>query len=154
MARRAGPGRPRKSVEAKVLAGTYRKDRDGPLGAGDAPEPPPAPPAGLTVEQSAAWGELIPTLAGRVKRSDVLTLVDLCRWVVRMKRIDERLAKMAVEDKGDVQTLTAAGIATTNFDRLASKFGMSPSDRAKLRVADAGPPAPKVRTRPATKLDQ
>ena len=151
-----GRGRPRKTADEHLANGTYRPSRHGPLPApveGSAPEPPDMP-AGLTADEAAAWGEIVPCVAGRVRRSDVPALVDLCRWWVRLGRMARRLDELEPAAGNYVQTLTGAGICSTNFDRLASKFGMTPADRAKLRVVDAAPPAPKVRTRPATKLDQ
>lgn len=150
-------GRPRKTVGEHLANGTYRPSRHGTVAAadpGDAPEPPPERPAWLSGDESAAWDAIVPCVAGRVKRSDVPALVDLCRWWVRMGRMARRVDEMEAASPYYVQALTGAGICSTNFDRLASKFGMTPADRAKLRVVDAAPAGPKVRTRPPTKLDK
>ena len=56
--------------------------------------------------------------------------------------------------KGYKDLLIAAGIATTNFERYCSRFGLTLADRMKLRIdKPTGPAKPKVMTRPRTSID-
>jgi phage terminase small subunit len=148
-------GRPRKSVEQHVLDGTYRKDRHGPLTPENTPAtaPPPPVPSNLTTAERAAWKQLTALLAGVVKPRDTPTLVELCRWMARADLIAVALAAVKPGAKGFAQLLTAAAIATDKVAVLSGRFGLSPSDRAKLG-ADVHTPAPaQVKTRPRTALD-
>ncbi len=147
-------GRPRKSIEQHVLDGTYRKDRHGPLTPENAPAAAPPPtPANLTEAERVVWRELVGLLAGVVKPRDTPTLVELCRWMARADLIAVALAATKPGAKGFAQLLTASAIATDKVAVLSGRFGLSPSDRAKLG-ADVHTPAPaQVKTRPRTALD-
>lgn len=146
-------GRPRKPIEKHQLEGTYRPDRHGPVNAADLPEPPPALPPGLPDDVAAKWVQAVDLLAGVVKRRDVPLLIDLCRWLARSDKVAAKLDAMAAEEKGFNQTLIAAGIVTDKLLQLSGRFGMTPSDRAKLRVDHATTSKARVSTRPRTKLD-
>lgn len=144
----------RKSIEQHVLDGTYRAYRHGPLTADNSPSLTPlTKPANLTPAEGVAWDELVVLLAGVVKPRDSFMLVELCRWVVRANAIAEALASMKVGAKGHAQMLTMSAIATDKVNLLSGRFGLSPSDRAKLGANDHTPVVAKVKTRPVTKLD-
>ncbi len=155
MARTAGPGRPRKSIEEHILNGTYRKDRHGPIEPADLPAPFPSKPKSLPVSAGAVWDRLAAVLNGVAKARDVPTLEDLCRWIDRAERINVVLSAMDPAETGYVKALTGAAIATDKILQLSARFGISPADRAKLRSdTSSGPPKPKVKVRTPTKSDR
>lgn len=147
----------RKPIEQHVIEGTYREDRHGPLTTADMPEPPPERPAKLTEAEAAVWNEVVAgVLVGVVKKRDVPTLVELCRWVVRADRIAGKLDTMRPGVKGFTSLTTAAAIATDKILAMSARIGMTPLDRAKVRSEGnhpSGPPAAKVRVRGRTALD-
>lgn len=156
-------GRPKKSLQEHVRDGTYRPDRHGPLPAKNGGEnaakmppavknPEPLPPA--AGGQAELWAELNRLLSGVVTERDVPILTELCWWWAELRRVQAQLRGMTPGEKGYKDTLIGAGICSTNLDRLASRFGLTPADRAKLRVENPGPPQAKTPTRPKTKLDR
>jgi hypothetical protein len=81
-------------------------------------------------------------------------LNDLCWWWIELHRIQQQLKSMKPGEKGYKDTLTAAGIAQDKVDKIGTKFGLTPADRAKLGVVATGPVVAKVPVRGKTKLDQ
>jgi hypothetical protein len=139
-------GRPRKPAELHRLHGSYRKDRHGPL--------PPSSNGDETNEAGDVWLE--PTdpqalefyklllhspvgVAIRATDSAALTLAAET-WVLLNKAVDA-----ARGDPMDVAARSAVVAYAGVFDRLCSRFGLTPSDRARLRITE--PP-------PASKLDR
>lgn len=147
-------GRPPKPVEKHVLDGTYRADRHGPLaGPAGATAPPPAKPADLAGEAAELWDHLSRLLAGVVCERDGTHLAELCRWWAELRRTQAGLATAEVGGVRYTALLAAAAKCSQQFDRLASRFGLTPADRARLKTEAAGPAKPKVAVRPPTKLD-
>lgn len=162
--------RPRKSLEDHVRDGTYRADRHGPLPAGfltargPVPSPavqpadaeltvqPPRKPEDMAEDVAAEWDRLALLLAGVVRDRDADAVSQMAWWLVELGRVQAVIGRMIPGHKGYKDALIAAGICQDKFDKLATKFGMTPADRAKLR-SEAGPPKAKVPTRPRTKLD-
>jgi P27 family predicted phage terminase small subunit len=147
-------GRPRKPIALKILDGTYRADRDGPAGAsvpaGGAPEPPPD----LAGEARAFWGQVVPGLCARgvAAACDAPALACMCQWWARYRRFGEMLDQSAGAPAEEAPTpanlyrlVLNTGIAWSNFDKIACRFGLTPADRAKLRVS---PPAPRPGVQP------
>lgn len=156
----AARGRPRKPVEEHVGNGTYRPGKHGPRPVVPDPvEAPPAKPTGLAPDVSAKWDATVPHLAHLLRPYHAALLVDLCRWQVRAEQIDAALAlQPAGGEKEYVSLLSAASTATANLLALSQRFGLSPADRAKLKImptasATATAAKPKVATRPRTSLD-
>lgn len=135
-------------MAAKLLEGTYRADRDGPVEGAVRAVGAPQPPADLDGEALAYWHRIVPGLvaSGVAAACDSEALGLLCWWLEQLHRmradIDRRWT--AAEASGAPanlgHALVAAGIATDKFNQLASRFGLTPSDRAKLRVEPQGPP--------------
>lgn len=148
-------GRPRKPTEAHLLAGTYRADRHGPR-PGDAEDgiSPPAKPADLGGDAAALWDELAALLAGTVRAADALQLAELCRWWATVRRIRTALDKAQPGSLRCSRLMGQISTAAAAADRIASRFGLTPSDRAKLGVVQVGPAKPKVATRQPTALDR
>lgn len=152
MARGAGAGRPPKPIEEHILAGTYKPSRHGPLAPADLPGPPPEKPGDLSPVAAECWDRVLAVRAGVVKPSDRDALVVYCEW---WSLWVETLAMVREADGGGrAQLMTSLAIATDKLAASFSRFGLSPSDRAKLRIETTGPAAPKVRSRQPTKLDK
>lgn len=114
-----GSGRPRKSAANLKLHGTYRKDRHA-TRPDDGAEPPlTVKPEWLTGEASAFWDRVIVPLAksGRAVVADGEMAAGMCDWWREWR---------------DAPSIAAKNIAWKNFVSCASRFGLSPADRAKL----------------------
>lgn len=150
-------GRPRKPAEEHYANGTYREHKHGPLPTVPDPvEAPPDKPAGLYDDVSAKWDAVVPALAHILRPRDGGLVLELCRWLVRADQVEEVLATRAPGTKGFTTLLGAAATATNALLALSAKFGLTPADRAKIKivVAPTGAGAkPKVATRPRTALD-
>ncbi len=131
-------GRPRKPTSAKILDGTFRADRDGPADSVVPAPGSPVAPASLQGEALAFWNQIVPDLVARgvAAACDAPTLGYLCEWWSLYRRLYDSLPPEG-SLAGCTQTITQMAIATDKFDRLASKYGLNPSDRAKLRIAPA-----------------
>ena len=147
--------RHRKPVEMRLLDGTYQPSRHGPLPAdlGDA-FAPPVKPSDLKGDASKLWDTLTVMLAGVVRDRDGLMLAELCQWWAELRRVKTVLAATTPDAKGYNGLLVAAAVCTDKLDKIASRFGLTPSDRAKLGAESTGPVKPRVATRPKTALDQ
>lgn len=128
-------GRPRKPDELKILQGTFRKDRDG-VPAVVVPDGDVVPPDYLGDAALTFWHTIVPTMlsVGLAKPTDVPQLASMCEWWARHRRYSAILDAMDDNDKRLYQTTMLCAIASTNFDKIAARFGLTPSDRAKLRV--------------------
>jgi phage terminase small subunit len=130
-------GRPRKPIEAKILDGTYREDRDGPLPQAVF-EGVPSPPPDMKGDALKFWKKHVPELVakGIAKAIDGPQLALMCEWWAKYQRFSRMIEKMKNEDRRLVQAMTGCAIASDKFDKIAARFGLTPSDRAKLRVSD------------------
>jgi P27 family predicted phage terminase small subunit len=132
-------GRPRKPDELKILEGTFRKDRDGDPSQAVQATGEPAPPPHLKGEALAFWSEVVPGLVatGVAKAADAPALAGMCEWWARYRKLARRLDRMTGKAaKAMPQVVMMLGIAWDKFDRVAARFGLTPSDRAKLRLGD------------------
>lgn len=129
-------GRPRQPDEIKILNGTWRADRDGDPTTAVVADGEPTPPRYLKKEALAFWREIVPPLVanGIAKACDSAQLAIMCEWFARYCRLSRRLDRMRDNAKALYQTTVLCGICWTNFDKLASRFGLTPSDRSKLRI--------------------
>ena len=130
-------GRPRKPDDLKILTGTFRDDRSG-SGASVEADGEPAPPKHLAGEALQFWKEIVPDLVakGIAKRLDSTVLAIMCQWYARYLKYSKQLDKMKPADPDLFrQQLLAVG-AFKQFDKIAGRFGITPSDRAKLRTSD------------------
>jgi P27 family predicted phage terminase small subunit len=132
-------GRPRKPDEVKILEGTFRQDRDGDPSASVVADGIPEPPAHLKGDALKFWSEVVPGLiaAGLAKERDATQLTFMCTWYVRARRYEKAADKMPCTHKRLASMTMLANMAWKAFDRLASRFGLTPSDRAKLRIEQA-----------------
>jgi P27 family predicted phage terminase small subunit len=130
-------GRPRKPLPDLLLDGRYRSDRHGEPCEVWLPDGAPTMPDWLTDEARELWEALVPPLAQRgvATEIDAAELAAMCDWWKRYRQ-----ACRALDDISDRQSNTyyrtqiLAGAAWKNFSSAASRFGLNPSDRAKLRL--------------------
>jgi P27 family predicted phage terminase small subunit len=132
-------GRPRKPTELKLLHGTHREDRDGPLGSAVRLEGVPAMPGHLNDDAKAFWSAVVPGLvATRVAAAcDAPVLGEMCVWWEVYRRFSDHLQDTGAEEDGALRAMVNAKMAWKEFDRIAARFGLTPSDRARLRVDPA-----------------
>lgn len=148
-------GRPRKTVEERFRDGTYEFKKHGPLPPHLMAEVPlPAKPADLPEVGAALWDEVLEARRGGVRRADGPALKLMCVWWAVFHDTRAELAECNAGVKNAVMTRLA--IATDKAVTLLSRFGMTPTDRAKVadQPAESGPPKAKVETRKPTKLDK
>lgn len=140
-------GRHRTPTELLKLRGTFRPDRHGDKGDTVTATGSPDKPDWLNADPWAgwAWDTVVGSLPPGVLASlDVLILAGACRWWSLWFRWDLELAK----GEGDGYKLTIqVGLAWRNFERAASKLGLSPADRAKLTIPPAELPLSLVPSR-------
>lgn len=142
-------GRPRKPDEMKILDGTWRADRDGDPSADVVADGEPVPPSFLKGEALRFWREVVPGLvaSGIAKARDSYQLAELCTWWARHRRLSRMIDTAKNADKRLHSLILMAGIAWMNFDKIAVRFGLTPSDRAKLRLPAARSGKPGIMTR-------
>jgi P27 family predicted phage terminase small subunit len=142
-------GRPRKPTALKVLEGSHRPDRDGPpesqVKASGTPQEPPT----LTGEALELWRRLVPRLAemGVAAAVDAALLEMMCWWWGRYVAASKAAESLDPADGKALQVLGVASMASKQFNAVACRFGLTPADRARLRVEPASPPATPVAPR-------
>lgn len=120
-----GKGRPRKPTKLLKEKGTFRADRHaaradlGPL------DGAPVRPAGLTHEEAKAWDMIVAGLpVGILAGVDSLALESCCKVYA---------ASMVAYSTGDLVSFVKLDAA---FCRWCSRFGITPTDRAKLNAPE------------------
>lgn len=126
---------PRKPTEQHILAGTFKPSRHGDPRVAQA-DGVAVPPEGLSPEALAFWEEVVPGLIerGLAKAADSYYLGLMCFWYAQERKLLQALSEMDVREPGYAQLQHTAGGAQINFDKIACRFGLTPSDRAKLRI--------------------
>lgn len=123
--------RPRKSTGVLKLTDAWRKDRHG------TPEPEPLGalkmPKGLDADAKWFWTQHIEQVsANGAGGGDMAIFTSACSWWSLY-----RLAEKAIrEGDDDYRTFIKLSMAWKNWERAASRLGLSPTERAKLRVPD------------------
>lgn len=117
-------GRPRKPVAQHIAEGSYRADRHGPATA--KPLKPPRKPKKLPPKAAEFWDERVTELiaAGVAASTDQESLELLCRtW--------DALCDCP-PDPADKDTMASWKTLFSAWCQLSSRFGLTPSDRAKI----------------------
>ena len=124
-------GRPRKSLAMHKHEGTYRPERHDNLQE-PAVSGKPIRPRGLNYQERWIWDLVAANWMGEI---DTAQLRELCQfWSLMHESL-----KLAKKDPTDSDCRQAAVQYAQQFDRLASKFGLNPRDRAYLaKPRDAG----------------
>lgn len=130
-------GRPRKTAEELRRSGTFRADRHG--ARANAPEfgGSPARPKDLSPDARKHWDLVVPALA----RAGVATAVDgpaleaMCEAWAEYKAA-KKLKAPTIREMRQRQMLKSA--AYREWYGIAAKFGLTPSDRAKIEAGGNG----------------
>jgi len=153
-------GRHRKPVADHLRDGTYRPGRHGPVPDPEPAADPPAKPEDLGGEAGAFWDRVVGLLGPVLRPADAPQLVQMAKWWARWAEVEVALAgggEIPPSVPGTIQhtrLINAASTCSANFDRVASRFGLTPADRARLRAEATTATRAKVATRPATTLDR
>jgi hypothetical protein len=112
-------------------------------------------PINLDSAESEIWDWLIEQLRGVATERDSRMLAEMVRWWARLEEIWIALRGETIGTVVYNRAMIAAGIAQDKVDKIGIRFGLTPTDRARLPVSVASieRPAAKVATRPRTKLD-
>lgn len=124
-------GRPKKPTELKRYEGNPGK---GKLEDDDfMPDGVPLKPKGLDAAASWLWDLVVdPMVAQQVATEiDTAALIGMCCWWSRYKSLEDGMAESGVPE---YRELAMATMAWKQFMMAASKFGLTPSDRAGLRI--------------------
>lgn len=133
--------RPRKPKAKHIRDGTYREDRHGAMVDdsdfdGDLPERP----ADLSVDELAVWELVINSSPEGVLRAiDEAELTGCCWWYGEYCKVMRAMRPMKVTVKAYYRLASLAAIAWKHFAAAASRFGMTPADRARLKTAPSKP---------------
>src|SRR5262249_52419085 len=135
-------GRPRQPDNVKKLRGTWRRDRDGGQGVEPAADGEPIPPRHLKGEALRFWMLIVPDLAqsGIAKARDSAMLAMACEWWARYRRFSKLADRLPDSSKNIYRVTVQVGICWTNCDRILARFGLTPSDRAKMRIEEKPQP--------------
>lgn len=120
-------GRPAKPLAVHRAEGTYRYDRHGSRGPTTGGEPL-RKPDDLRPDASWLWDEVTSLRGPWLCSSDAAALRALCDAYGLMRACEPRL----VADPTDKAARCAWSAYRGVFTKLAGKFGLTPSDRAKL----------------------
>ena len=121
-------GRPAKPISVLKLEGSYREDRHGGKSLAAADGDLPGKPPELVGRASEVWDYVASTRAAWIAKSDGLALQHLCdMWVLR----EQALLRLA-ENPTDKESRCALKDWSALWVQMASRFGLTPSDRARL----------------------
>jgi phage terminase small subunit len=144
-------GRPPKAIDLHILEGTFDKRRH--AGQVDVlAEGVPTPPRDLKGAALKFWKRVAPELvrAGIAKAIDAPELTLMCQWHARSEKYGRQLDRLQPTARAFQAIFLAAHLAATRFNKISSKFGLNPTDRARIRV-QAAPTRANVMKRDRTK---
>ena len=93
-------------------------------------------PPELSGPAALIWHQVIAALpTDQVKQADVSQLAGLCHWYGEFQKVNEAIAELEVIDPAYYRLMTLAAIAWKHFAAASSRFGMTPVDRARMKMA-------------------
>lgn len=124
-------GRPRKPTKQLKLHGQYQPSRHGDRGAEPQPGGAPSKPDWLDDVASQHWDAVVPQLAsvGIATIADTSALAAMCEFHA------EYVAAKLSETR-DRKRLMMMVAAHKEWMHIASRFGLTPSDRTRLEVGE------------------
>lgn len=140
--------RPRKPLAAKMVAGTYRPDRDpAPTsgGKGKAPTGPPKCPSWLGKVARGEWRRVVALLGKLVTQADMGVLTIYCTAYQELREATEILARdgrTTTTAAGGVKPHPALAMQRTAMEQLrqaSGLLGLDPATRSKLGIQLPGP---------------
>jgi P27 family predicted phage terminase small subunit len=132
-------GRPRKPITNLILEGNFRPSRHGDLSATWQPDGEPIKPDWLTGDGAKLWDALVPQLAARgvATQIDEAELAAACNWWSLYRATWIELSSIREKQSTEFYRVAIlASMAWKNFASAAAKFGLNPSDRARLRLGN------------------
>lgn len=132
-------GQQPKTIARHKRDGTYRRDRHGDRVddsdfEGDLPERP----ADLSVDELSVWELVLGTSPDGVLRAiDESELIGCCWWYGEYCKAMRCMRPMKATAKAYYRLANLAAIAWKHFAAAASRFGMTPADRARLKMTKA-----------------
>ena len=130
--KRGRSGKRRAADEIKIASGTYRADKSGALDEKPVIEGHIATPEFLNPHAAELWDtHVVPLIeAEAIKPTDVAMAKSMCQmWGLYCESFE--LANLEPTDKDARIAVTSYW---TKFEAAASRFGMNPSDRSRLRT--------------------
>lgn len=128
-------GRNPKTTAEHLAAGTYKPCRHGKrMDTKESESTRPTKPRGLPKEAAKLWDAVVDYLLGRgvVDSIDATELEMMCRlW-----NLTRAALAIAEKDPTNKNARVAATAYATRFEAVASRFGMTPVDRARLVMRD------------------
>lgn len=122
--------RPPKPTAAHKRDGTFRADRHGDRVDASFPTGLPVKPHDLPPESEWLWNHLVENMpAEQIALIDRTAMESACIWYAHWKRFDALLMQSP-----DPEIFKMASQSWGRLEKLFSKFGMSPLDRARLRA--------------------
>lgn len=132
--------RPKKPTALLKFEGDYYASRHGDRSGEPQFDGKPTPPDNLTGAALEYWHQLAPglTQSGVATQLDSLALGNLCWWVVE----SERLKALPLDERPE-KWLYLVQVADKAVRDYMARFGLTPSDRAKINVVpqEASDPA-------------
>ncbi len=122
-------GRPRKTTATLKLHGAFRADRHG----GGEPTPAGALKRPKFTDANAAWlwdTHARQFAANGASGGDSALALSACEWWGMYRSMQDKIRG----GDDDYRTFVKLSMAWKNFASAAAKLGLSPADRAKLRV--------------------
>lgn len=131
-------GRPPKPAAVHKALGSYREGRHGgdePVAIGVLDKP------AMNDKAAWCWDQIAEQLkANGAAAADVPLVVRLCNWWATAETCQERIDSGAWE----YRDLCMLSMASKHIEKLAAMLGLSPSDRARLRVKKPESTGPKL----------
>lgn len=128
-------GRPRKPIELKLLDGTYRHDRDD-LSTAVLADGLPEKPLGMSEGAQKWWNYLLPEVQklAVARKVDSVMFAALCVGLWRMDRAlsASEEATFGSDEHKDAERMYH--LAASEVRSLAGAFGLTPSDRTRLKL--------------------
>lgn len=138
-----GGGRPAKPTKLKVLHGDQKSRINN--AEPKAPEVEVTAPDDLSDEARAVWDRLAPSLitAGVLTVWDIDAFVMVCNALVIYRKASKLVAGSAVLVNGSTgltvnPAIKAMKEAEQTFATFGARFGLTPSDRSKIKVETSG----------------
>lgn len=136
-------GRPRKPFDLHVFEATGKPCRQGTAEEQPKADGKPVPPPNLSPAALAVWESLLPQIGSWLRAADSLLFGRFCQWYAWHLAAEAKINASKVG--GTVKQFNRAERCWVQADKIAARFGLTPSDRAKLRVT--GGEKPKVPAR-------
>lgn len=129
-------GRKKKPTNLHIAEGTHRADRHGDPADEIQAEGEPIPDDDLPPMGKKLWEQIVPQLITQnvVSVLDSAALNLLCRQYARGMAWDQKILNRKRLDKNMMKDERMSSMIWNDFARMAARFGLSPADRASLRI--------------------